>query len=59
MQGITYFGKEFDLLVVGRLFRFPTADNGFYKDKSNTKLATVKENKTKNSHSIVETERLS
>lgn len=29
----TYFGKEFDLLVMGRLFRFPTADNGFYKDR--------------------------
>lgn len=59
MQGITYFGKEFDLLVMGRLFGFPTADNGFYKDKSNTKLAAGKENKHKNNHSILETEQLS
>lgn len=56
MQGITYFGKEFDLLVMGRLFSFPTADNGFYQDKSNTELATVKGNKNKNSPSILETE---
>lgn len=41
----TYFGKEFDLLVMGRLFSFPTADDGFCKDTSNTKLAGVKKNK--------------
>lgn len=37
----TYFGKEFDLLVMRRLFSFPTADNGFYKDTGNTELARV------------------
>lgn len=58
MQRVTYFGKEFDLLVMGRLFSFPTADNGFYKDKSDTKLTRAKENKDKKSHSIKETEQL-
>lgn len=46
MHRVTYFGKEFDLLVMGRLFIFPTADNGFYEDKSDTKLARAKKTKT-------------
>lgn len=46
MHRVTYFGKEFDLLVMGRLLIFPAADNGFYKDRSDTKLAKAKKTKT-------------